>query len=306
MADSPASYQLILEKVPEDKQPEIALFLSGCFSLPPSSTRGIAASGPIALISEMTKAQAEAVLNELTTSIPPGTNIHIAPEGQCSHASRLQWPRPPRIYGSSLDEFTATEAENHEAKCPVCGSALHIIQDGNDIQLITAATSEKRRSSDTAIRHFSVSDRDPLFSGVKPLAQETAKYASIRSLQAGDTGFWMDHTNSIFAPAPAPDSTPAAARTPNDSSNAKRTSSKSGGLAAFMKPGAFAVVLGRTKDAPTVKIVSEIMGISEADARERCLSLGTCVARDISLDEAQNLLARFRILGTRVRIVRPS
>lgn len=306
MAEASANYQLILEKIPDEKQPEAALFLSGCFSLPPASTRGIAASGPIALISDMAKAQAEAVLNELTTSIPPGVDLRVAPEEERSRISRLQWPRPPRIYGSALDEFI-TETESHEAKCPVCGTALRITQDGGEIQITAASGAEKRRSTDTGVRTLAVPDRDPLFSGVKPLAQETGKYASIRSLQAGDTGFWMDHTRSVFSPAATAESTPSAARTPTDSSHAKRSNGKSSaGLAAFMKPGSFAVVLGRTKDAPTIKIVSEIMGIPESEARDRCLNLGTCVARDISLDEAQTLLARFQNLGTRVRIVRPS
>lgn len=304
MAESPENYQLVLGKISEEKQPEVALFLSGCFSLPPASTRGIAASGPIALISDMSKAQAEAVLKELTTSMPPGLELEVVREEERSRISRLQWPRPPRIYGSALDEFII-EAEDHEAKCPVCGSVLCITQDGGEVR-IDAAAAEKRRSSDTAFRPIGSPDRDPLFSGVKPLASEAGKYASIRSLQAGDTGFWMDHTHSIFAPAAAAD-TASGSGTSTASSHAKRSGGKSGGgLAAFMKPGSFAVVLGRTKDASAIKIASEIMGVGEGEARERCLNLGTCVARDISLDEAQTLLARFRNLGTRVRIVRPS
>jgi ribosomal protein L7/L12 len=72
-----------------------------------------------------------------------------------------------------------------------------------------------------------------------------------------------------------------------------------------MKPGAFAVVVGRTRDNQAVKMISEIMGISEREARDRCMHLGICVARDISLDEAQNLLSRFKSLGAKARIVKP-
>lgn len=310
MPDTPTdNYQLILEKVPDEKQPETALFLSGCFSLPPASTRGIAASGPIALISGMPKGQAEAVMQEIEPSIPPGVEMRIALEEEQARISRLQWPRPPRIYGSPLDEFEEPDGpESVDAKCPICGGVLHITQDGGEVRLAPAAP-DKRRRGDTVIQPrppLPSSDKDPLFSGVKPVAQETTKYASIRSLQAGDTGFWMDHTHSIFA-QPA-ESEQAPPRRPGETSSGRsKSGSRPGaGLAAFMKPGSYAVVLGRTRDAQVIKMVSEIMGIGEGEARERCQELGLCVARDISLDEAQNLLARFRNFGARARIVRPS
>ena len=72
-----------------------------------------------------------------------------------------------------------------------------------------------------------------------------------------------------------------------------------------MTPGAFSLVVSRTKGPQAVKIIAEILGVSETEAREKCLGLGLCVARDISLDEAQNLLTRFRSLGAKARIVKP-
>ncbi|MDR2392338.1 MAG: hypothetical protein LBE84_11760 [Planctomycetota bacterium] len=82
-----------------------------------------------------------------------------------------------------------------------------------------------------------------------------------------------------------------------------------GGLSgrfAFMKRGAFAVMLGRTKDVQVIRIVSEIMGIPENEAREKCQTPGLCVAKDISLAEAQSLLARFKNIGVKVRIAKPA
>lgn len=299
-------YQLILEKVPEEKQPETALFLSGCFSLPRASTRGIAASGPIAILSELTKGQAETILAELRSSLPAEVDIAVAVEGERSRVSRLQWPRPPRIYGSLVEEFGGDEEAPQEIKCPICGGNIRIIQ--NDKGL-TAVIGGDRRRGDTALRPAPspAADKDPLFSGVKPLATGTGNYASIRSLQAGDTGFWMDHTHNAFAPPPEEPAQSGTRHGGAGTSGAKKSGGKpTAGLAAFMKPGMFAVVVGRTKDAPTVKMIAEIMGISESEARDKSLNLGLCVARDISLDEAQNLLTRFRNLGAKARIVKPS
>ncbi len=310
------TYQLILDKVPEEKQPDTALFLSGCFSLPPASTRGIAAAGPIALVSDLKKSQAEAILAELRPSLPEGVGIRVAAEEEGSRISRLQWPRPPKIYGSPLEDVApARRGGPHEIKCPFCGGAISLTDD------FGIAATEKRRD-DTSFRAAPLPDRDPLFSGVKPLAADTGKFASIRSLQAGDTGFWMDHAHSAFAPPPRAEQerpgsgtgsgTGAATGTGHgrgrgETSAAKKTGGRpAAGLAAFMKPGAFAVVVSRTRDVGTVKMIAEIMGLSEGEARERGLNLGLCVARDIALDEAQNLLTRFRNLGAKARIVKPS
>lgn len=294
-------FHIILEKVPDDKQPETALFLSGCFSLPPASTRGIAASGPITLLSDMTRAQAETVMAELTPSLPTGVGLRIVDATEAARFSRLQWPRQPRIYGRDLSEFEGVEASG-EIKCPFCGGHLRVTSDGDGIKAVPAS-GEKKRVSDISGKLPQPSDKDPLFSGIKPLA--AGNYASIRSLQAGDTGFWMDHGHSVFAPAPI-DPTPREPARSGEGSNTKNSTGKiTAGLAAFMKPGAFALVVSRTRDAQTVKMISEIMGITEAEARDRCLSLGLCVAKDISLNEAQNLLSRFRSLGARARIVKP-
>lgn len=301
-------YQLVLEKVADEKQPETALFLSGCFSLPPASTRGIAASGPIALISDLMKGQAEAILGELLPSVPDGVTMRVVREGERSRVSRLQWPRPPRIYGSSVDEFVPSgDAGPHEIKCPFCGGAIRITPDFQ-----VALLPEKRRNTDTLFRPAPTTpafdDRDPLFSGVKPLATATGKFASLRSLQAGDTGFWMDHARTAFDPHTQDEPTRSGtAHGRGGTSGAKKSGGKpSAGLAAFMKPGHYALVVGRTRDSQTVKMIAEIMGVSEAEARDKGLNLSLCVARDISLDEAQNLLARFRNLGAKARIVKPS
>lgn len=308
-----------MEKVPEDKQPDAALFLSGCFSLPPASTKGIAASGPIALLSDLEKSQAEAIVKELSPSLPPGVVLRIAgPEGK-TRISRLQWPRPPRIYGSSVEEYLSS-ADTQDFACPHCGEPIRVTQDGSGLQvtalpsdtagtLDTAESSDepaKRRISETAIHAAPTqSDKDPLFSGIKPLDPDATKYASIRSLQAGDTGFWMDYSHNVFSPPP-PLETKELNRHGGTSNAKKGTGKISAGLAAFMKSGAYALVVGRTKDTQAVKMIAEILGISEAEARDRALNLSLCVARDISLGEAQNLLARFQNLGAKARIVRPS
>lgn len=298
MSEAPSSsYQIILEKVPYDKQPETSLFLSGCFSLPPASTRGIAASGPIALLSDLTEEQARAILDELEASLPEGVDLRLADAGEASKISRLQWPRPPCIYGRDLAEF-AKRAESHNLLCPHCGGAIRVDRDADG--RVSASAPCSRVSSR---RLAPADDKDPLFSGIKPLATASSDFASIRSLQAGDTGFWLDHSRNSFAPSP-PEREPSDSG--GDSSHTKKSTAKNAaGLAAFMKPGVFALVVGRTKDAQVVKMIADIMGVGEEEARIKGLNLGTCVARDISLDEAKNLLARFRSLGARARIVKP-
>ncbi len=310
-------YQIILGKVPEDLQPGVALFLSGCFSLPPAATKGISASGPIALLNGLTRKQAAAILKELRATLPEGVELAVSDEKDSTRISRLQWPRPPRIYGRDLAEFIPREV-NTDIACPLCGGKLKLSrgEDGN-------IKAEPADSSQTKIMPKppadAESDKDPLFSGVKPMAVDTSTYASLRSLKAGVTGFWTDLTENLFSPpslgasrqAPRMPQTslaleddapaPANGEPPSHMSRRKSTS----GLAAFMKQGAFAVVVSRTRDSQVVKMIAEIMGISEDEARERSQNLGLCVARDISLDEAQNLLARFRNLGAKARVVKP-
>lgn len=294
------TFQIVMEKVAEENQADAAMFLSGCFSLPLASTRSIAASAPIALLTDLERAQADAIVAELQPSLPEGAGLRVSPSGD-TNIARLQWPRPPRIYGRDVEDFAAAE-EPHDIKCPICGGMLRITRNG---EAVRAATPAERARSDTIFRPAPVpaNDKDPLFSGVKPLASANANYASIRSLQAGDTGFWMDN-KGVFAPPP-PSRDPAASSVPGETSHSKRTRS-SAGLAAFMKPGVFAIVVGRTRDAQVVKMIAEIMGIPDAEARDKCLNLALTVARDISLDEAQSLLARLRNLGARARIVRPA
>jgi ribosomal protein L7/L12 len=303
MPENARDHQIIMEKVPPDRQPEAALYLSGCFSLPPASTKGIAASGPIALLSDLERRQAEAILKELVPPAPAGVALRVAGPGDKARVSRLQWPRPPRVYGSTLDEFVKMDVE--EIACPHCGGLIRVTREADGLQAV-ASGPDKRRSGETDIqRPPSSSDQDPLFSGIKPLDPDTSKYASIRSLQAGDTGFWMDHGRNAFSPSPPPDE--SAASSHGGAANAKKSTGKiQAGLAAFMKPGAYALVVGRTRDSQAVKMIADIMGLGENEARERALNLGLCVARDISLDEAQNLLIRFRNLGAKARIVRPS
>ena len=303
MADaSKEEYQIILEKVTEDRQPDAALFLSGCFSLPPASTRGIAASGPIALITGITRLQADMIMAELAISLPAGVSLRVADALDSGKVSRLQWPRPPRIYGRELSEF-ASDAEGHSLKCPVCGGMIRVYRDsGGNVGATVLSGSERKRKSSR--RADPANDKDPLFSGIKPLATGTSDFASIRSLQAGDTGFWMDRSRNIFAPPPEHAATEE--KRLGEGSNAKKSTVKVGaGLAAFMKPGAFSLVVGRTRDPQVVKMIADIMGIGKDEAREKGLNLSLCVVRDISLDEAQNLLSRFRGLGAKARIVKP-
>ncbi len=305
MSEAKGSYQVILEKVPEERQAETALFLSGCFSLPPASTRGIAASGPIAILSDITQEQAEAILAELTPSLPAGVTLRLSDGQETTRASRLQWPRPPRIYGRDLDEFNS-EDRSHELKCPICGGLLRITQEPDGLKALPAGM-EKRKRGETLFRPAAGSDQDPLFSGLKPLASASGNFASLRSLQAGDTGFWLDHGHGQPEPHEMARGEAEGRKNAGETTNAKRSSAAKGsvGLAAFMKPGAYALVVSRTRDPQAVKMISEIMGMSEADARDKCMNLGLCVVRDVALDEAQNLLARFRNLGARARIVKP-
>ena len=312
MAEEPKStFQIILDKVEEDKQPDAALFLSGCFSLPPSSTPGIVSSAPIAMLTDLTKRQAEAIMGEFALSLPDGVRLRVVKSDDPGKVSRLQWPRPPKIYGRDVADFDS-ESDGHIIKCPICGGVIRVFRDANGQIVADVPTGSERRTLSSR-RVVSENDKDPIFSGVKPLAPSTTNLASLDHLRAGDTGFWRNHTQEFFDQGgPTPPSAYEAPSQPEkrheggDSTHGKRSTVKlDSGLAAFMKRGAFAVVVGRTKDPQAVKMVAEIMGISPDEARDRCLNLGLCVARDIALDEAQSLLARFKGAGAKARIVKP-
>lgn len=298
-------YHIIMGKVPEEALATVALFLSGCFSLPPSSTRGIAASGPIALISDMTKRQAEAVLAEMSVTAPEGVSLSLADDRDAGKISRLQWPRPPRIYGSDLAVFAGGRSR-HDLKCPTCGCRVRVTVE-NDGEAKIAALDEPGAKDGGIPSAPAAGEGDPLFTGVKPLGFDSSHYASLKSLEAGDTGFWVDpHENASGRPVAAPPPGAEKKANPEGAPGGKKGSIRTvAGLAAFMKQGAYAVVLGRTRDNQAVKMVADIMGVSIDEAREKCLNLGLCVARDISLDEAQTLLARFQGVGARARIVKP-
>ena len=300
-------YHIILEKVPVDKQPDAALFLSGCFSLPPASTRGIAASGPIALLSDISRDQGEAVMAELSGTLPEGVRLKLTEEKSAGKVSRLQWPRPPRVYGRDLADFEPRVRER-EATCPYCAHRVFITKDkSGNIQV--SRTEEEDVSGETRRLERNAYDKDPLFSGIKPLAKEASTLSSIRALDAGDTGFWGESAASGFSrqqQPPAAQSTVLDKKAAASSFAAKKNGPREArGLAAFMKPGAFAVVIARTREPLAVKTVAEIMGVSEDEARDKCLSLGLCVVKDVALDEAQTLLARFANFGVRARIVKP-
>lgn len=294
------SYQIILDPVPEDKQPAAALFLSGCFSLPPASMRRIAASGPIAILSGLDGVQAETILAELTPALPENVTLRLSREGEDQDSSRLDWPAPPKIFGRPLEEFSlAAAVTTDEAPCPACGKMLRVKHDATGDFSIRLA-SESSRTVMIPNPASVASDKDPLFSGFKPLAADSVAFKSVRALQSGDTGFWGETQSAIDARPYQPPPEPARRNT--DSSILGKSS---GGLSAYMKPGVFAVVVGRSKDAAVVKKVAEIMGLSEDEARQKCLAPSLSVARDISLDEAKNLAARFKMLGARVRIAKP-
>ncbi len=303
--DAADTVQIVLGSVPDQVQPAAALFLSGCFSLPPASTRAIASSGPIALLAGLDPGQADAILAELAPSLPQNVELSVRPGGEAT-VSRLQWPRPPRIYGKDIEDFLPREEEARDVKCPICGGALRLAPDGALVKAPFTGHTERRPGDAAARRAAAAGDSDPLFSGVKPLGPANTRYASLQSLQAGDTGFWMTNREGIRREAaafpPAASAQPPAAA--GESSHTRRAR-PAAGLAAFMKPGVFAVVLGRTRDAQIVHMIAEIMGIPEPEARDRCLNLSLTVAREIALDEAQNLLARLRNLGAKARIVKP-
>ena len=293
-------HQIILDPVTEEKQPAVALFLSGCFSLPPASTRRIAAAGPIAILSDLELGQAKSILADLTSSMPEGLTLRVAQEEDASDAGRLEWPRQPKIFGKPVEEFRQPDMWL-EATCPACGKPLAVHKEPNDELTVKLL----KKNSTTAIMRSNPeseeSDKDPLFSGIKPLVTNSAAFAAMRSLQAGDTGFWGD-ARTIYS---MDDETPPEPGNETPETSTSAASKSSSGLAAYLTPGVFAVVIARTKDASVVKNVAEIMGISENTAREKCLSLSLCVARGISLDEARTLLARFKTLGAKARIAKP-
>ncbi len=215
-------------------------------------------------------------------------------------ARRLHWPTPPRIYGRNLSDFAAVPS-SHDLHCPVCGGLIHVYMENGAMRAGVAGS--RKRSSTRRIKP--ANDRDPLFSGIKPLDTADSGRVARSALDAGDTGFWGSCNQQDIEPPPRPEAPPAKDGSGETTADRKSTGKTSAGLSSFMKQGVFAVVIGRTRDPQAVKMIAEIMGVDEDEAQNRSLSLGLCVARDISLDEAQNLAARFRNLGARARIVKP-
>lgn len=306
--------EIILDPVDAERQPAAALFLSGCFSLPPAATRRIVAAAPIAILSGLSAPQAEGVLKELGASLPEGVNLRAANAGETADAGRLEWPNPPQIHGRDLEEFGRTPHQA-VAPCPSCGKMLKITYDAGDgVKLGLSGISGKTILIPNPAS--AASDKDPLFSGFKPLAEGVGNLASLRSLQAGDSSFWMEARQNFF-PRPAPEApadwrdaplrgrSDAEARDKREESASSSSYLRTGGLASFMKQGLYSVVLSRTRDPQTIKMLSEIMGVEERDAQQLASSRSLCVARNIALDEAQTLLARFRSLGANARIVKP-
>lgn len=319
------SYQLILEKVPEDKRPDTALFLSGCFSISPAKTKGIAEAAPIALLTDLTRNQAEAVLAEFVPSLPEGVSVAVRTdaEARASRVSHLGWPRPPKIYGIPVEDIAVVKPpdESGEITCPFCGETIRLPGSGIGKSGNTAVIRREPAHPDAP------DATDPIFGDIKPLPPGTGKMPA--AIRPEDT-VWgnIPDEKIVFTPSVAPEREPVYAPSPGASGTGSgsgtgtgtgtgygrggtSTTKKSGsrpaaGLAAFMKPGAFAIVVGRTRDNGAVKMIAEIMGIGEGEARERGLSLSLCIARDIALDEAQTLLTRFRNLGAKARIVKPS
>ncbi len=293
----------MLDPVPEELEQAVALFLSGCFSLPPASTKRIAASAPIAILSDLDGFQAETVLTELQASLPEGITLRAVKEGDDQDASSLAWPKPPQIFGRSLDEYKLQVSED-ESPCPCCGKMLKITK-GPDGNVVLKYPMKNRSGSHTVMipnPEAEDADKDPLFSGFKPLASDSVGFAAFKSLKAGDTGFWGETSRHLvaapFESPPEPEKKPSA----RESNSTGKTTT---GLAAYMKPGVFAVILSRSKDPLVVQKVAETMGITEAEAREKCLQLSLCVAQDISLDDAKTLAGTLKSLGGRVRIAKP-
>lgn len=296
-------FQIILEPVEEEKQQTTALFLSGCFSLPPASTLRIASSGPIAILSDLSEDQSAAIMAELTPSLPEGVALRVSRESEAGEVSRLEWPRQPKIYGRPLADFS--RAPDHGiTPCPSCGKLLRISYVHDDgYTLVLAGKSGKTVMISNP--DSEESDRDPLFSGFKPMAAASQDLASMRSLQAGDSSFWLD-PGAFFPTAPntpiPADSSPGETRREESTVQAAKSNT---GLGAFMKSGAFAVILARSRDGQVVKMVAEIMGVSGDEARRLCLNMSLCLVKDVALSEAQNLLARLKSLGARARIIKP-
>ncbi|MDR0362155.1 MAG: hypothetical protein LBJ46_05655 [Planctomycetota bacterium] len=303
-------YEIVLEEVDAEYQPAAALYLSGAFSLPPASTRRIAAATPLAILPGLSEPQASAVLKELSGSLPDGVRLRVAMAGATSDIGKLDWPTPPKIYGRDLEEFNRAP-EHSITACPSCGRLLKVTYDpGGGIRIGLQGTAGKTVMIPNPASV--ASDKDPLFSGFKPIAEGVGDLASLRSLQAGDSSFWMEARQNFFpAAGPEPVREPhgralqpdAAKSTHRDGSGF--ASSRHNGLVAFMKQGLYSVVLSRTRDPQAVKMLSDIVGLDESEVRDLAGSRSLCVARNIALDEAQTLLARFRSLGANARIVKP-
>ncbi|MDR1612666.1 MAG: hypothetical protein LBT97_07765 [Planctomycetota bacterium] len=309
-------YEIILETVDGERRSAAALFLSGCFSLPPAATRRIVAAAPLALLSGLAERQAAGMLKELSAALPDGVRLRVAKEGVSTDAGKLEWPTPPKIHGRDLGDFGRLP-EHSVTACPACGRLLKVTFDpdgGLGIGLSGMPGKTVMIPNPASV----ASDKDPLFSGFKPLVEGAADLASLRSLQAGDSGFWIEARQNFFpqsasgtqadrGDATAGAGTETGIRDKRGESAAEPAAAPAGtgGLAAFMKQGLYAVVLSRTRDPQTVKMLSDVMGIDEGEARELASSRSLCVAKSIALDEARTLVARFRSLGANARIVKP-
>jgi hypothetical protein len=160
----------------------------------------------------------------------------------------------------------ADPAKSREADCPLCGGRIRLVEKGDDFRLEASGAEEKNGQS-----AYALIGED----GGRPAAETERLPYRYAGRREGD--------GALSKPAGAPS-----------------------GLAAYMKPGAFAVVVGKTREVQAIKLAAETMGLTQEEAWDSCQELGLCVVEGVSLAEAKSLKARFSNLGVRVRIARPS
>ena len=298
------TYNIVIGHMPLEIQAEVALALSASMLLPGNAAQRIVANAPIAILSDLSRLQAESIKTELLKSMPPGTDLVVAPDKSEEKISRLEWPQPPRINEKSLTDFLRINFD-HDLICPNCQEKLYLKTDDDkglslvkvECDLSQAPTSDFDKADDRL-----GADDDPLFAGLVDFGP-IADLKAVQALNAGDTGFWMGFDSRNL---PAAESNRMTFSEVEEKASASGTIRGASGLTTFMRPGPYAVVINGSQDIDVIRFTADLLGISENEAREKCLKHSLCVAKNIAREEAQSLLARLRSLKAEARIFRPS
>lgn len=296
-------FLVVLDPVPAEALDTVAGALATAMTLPVNMAKRIVSSCPIALLTRLRRGRAERLRNVLASAFAGNASVRVAPDQPDSLTSRLEWPLPPSIAGLRIDEYPEDDLNLGKLACPSCGIGLDYLENGagGHPELRVATTDNETipipvvgGGGDTTL--LPSSDLDPLFSGLKPL-DSTANLQAVKDLRAGKTGFWKIDWGDRLSPVTD--------QPPMSRENGHASTTRSG-LAAYLPGGPFAVIINRSTDINVARLVAEVGGLPEDEAREKCLQPIFCVARDIAKAEAQTLLTRFEALHAKGRIVRPS